>query len=298
MNPTAELADIVLPVASRLRARGAKDRLRDQRGGAIAGATAPGRGAAAGEARSDTEISSISRCGSGSASTSGTATSTPPIATNSGLTAIALEALRASARRHPVAAGDPLIGSTPSRQNGIAGVSRRRHARWSYIPRLSSSNGYPPLPDFEEPPIGPVARADLVARYPLVLTSAKHTLFCQSQHRGLPSLRKRAPDPEVELHPEAARARGIGNGDWVSIETPEGGVRARARLNENLDPRVVVGQHGWWQSCAELGATGYDPFGPNGANYNLLIGGKEVDPVSGTASHRSYLCDIRRAVDG
>ena len=31
---------------------------------------------------------------------------------------------------------------------------------------------------------------------------------------------------------------------WVSIETPEGRVRARVRLNDNLDPRVVVGSFG------------------------------------------------------
>jgi molybdopterin-dependent oxidoreductase iron-sulfur protein len=38
---------------------------------------------------------------------------------------------------------------------------------------------------------------------------------------------------------------------------------------------------------------GYDPFGPTGANYNLLIGTTALDPVSGTPSHRSYLCEIR-----
>jgi hypothetical protein len=70
-------------------------------------------------------------------------------------------------------------------------------------------------------------------------------------------------------------------------------VRARARLNADLDPRVVVGQHGYWQRCAELGAPGYDPFGPTGANFNLLIGTTALDPVSGTTSHRSYLCEIR-----
>jgi anaerobic selenocysteine-containing dehydrogenase len=156
-------------------------------------------------------------------------------------------------------------------------------------------HGYPPLPDFEEPQIGPVARPDLASRFPLVLSNAKPTLFCQTQHRVLPSLRKRAPDPEVELHPETAGARGVGNGDWVSIETPEGSVRARARLNDNLDPRVVIGEHGWWQACAELGAPGYDPFGPEGANLNLIIGSTALDPVSGTASHRAYLCEIRRA---
>lgn len=156
-------------------------------------------------------------------------------------------------------------------------------------------HGYPPLPDFEEPLIGPTARPDLAARFPLVLTCAKPTLFCQTQFRALPSLRKRSLHPEVDLHPAAAETRGIANGDWVSIETPEGSVRARARFNGQLDPRVVVGEHGWWQACAPLGAPGYDPFSADGANLNLIIGSAVVDPVSGTASHRAYLCEIRRA---
>jgi anaerobic selenocysteine-containing dehydrogenase len=141
--------------------------------------------------------------------------------------------------------------------------------------------------------MGPVARPDLAARFPLILTSAKSSVFCESQHRALRSLRKHAPHPEVALHPTSAQARGIADGDWVSIETPEGSVRARARLNENLDPRVVVGEHGWWQGCPELGLPGYDPFEPTGANLNLLIGTAARDPVSGTAAHKSYLCEIR-----
>jgi anaerobic selenocysteine-containing dehydrogenase len=150
------------------------------------------------------------------------------------------------------------------------------------------------LPDFEEPQIGPTARPDLAARFPLILTNAKPTLFCQSQHRALPSLRRRAPHPEVQLHPKAARERGITEGDWVSIETPDGSVRARARFNGDLDPRVVIGEHGWWQACAQIDAPGYDPFASHGANLNLLIGTAVLDPVSGTASHRAYLCDIQR----
>src|SRR5204863_6442633 len=114
-------------------------------------------------------------------------------------------------------------------------------------------HGYPPLPDFEEPPIGPVARPDLAARFPLVLTSAKSTLFCQTQHRALPILRKRALDPEVELHPSAAASRGITIGQRVAIETPEGSVRARARFNDNLDARAVLGEHGRAQARLEPG---------------------------------------------
>src|SRR5262249_13680533 len=142
---------------------------------------------------------------------------------------------------------------------------------------------------------GPLSRPDLAERYPLILTCAKSTQFCQRQHRALPSLRRRVPDPEVELHPAAAAERGIHAEDWVMIETPEGQVRARAKLNEGLDPRVVSGQHGWWQACPEIGAPAYDPFGPDGANYNLVIGNAAIDPISGSVPHRAYLCEIRRA---
>src|SRR5262249_45222758 len=119
----------------------------------------------------------------------------------------------------------------------------------------------------------------LATRFPLVLTCAKPTLFCQSQQRALPSLRKRARDPEIDLHPDTAAARGIRAGSWVSVETPAGGMRARARFNDQLDPRVVVGEHGWWQACGELGAAGYDPFSRDGANFNLT--GRRDHPRSG-----------------
>ena len=156
-------------------------------------------------------------------------------------------------------------------------------------------HGYSALPEFIEPQIGPVSRPDLASRFPLVLTCAKPTLFCQTQHRALPSLRKRAPHPEIELHPETAAARGITAGSWVDVKTPAGGMRARARLNDRLDPRVIVGEHGWWQDCKELGLPGYDPFSPEGANFNGTVDATIRDPISGTPAHRANLCEVRPA---
>jgi anaerobic selenocysteine-containing dehydrogenase len=152
------------------------------------------------------------------------------------------------------------------------------------------------LPEYEEPLVSPVSRPELTESYPLVLTCTHNTHFCETQHRGIPSLRKLSRDPEVEVHPATATARGLGQGEWVRIETPHGSVRARARLNDRLDPRVVVGQHGWWQGCEEIGAPGYDPFSEEGANLNLIVNYAAVDPVSGSVPHRSYLCELR-AVD-
>jgi anaerobic selenocysteine-containing dehydrogenase len=157
-------------------------------------------------------------------------------------------------------------------------------------------HGYAPLPEFVEPLMSPRSRPDLRARFPLILTCAKPQRFCESQHRALPSLRRHAPDPEIELHPELAQRRGIRAGDWVRIETPEGSVRARARLNASLDPEVVCGQHGWWQGCDEIGAPAYDPFGPEGANLNLIISQRSSDPIGGSVPLRAYVCDVTAIV--
>jgi len=139
-----------------------------------------------------------------------------------------------------------------------------------------------------------VSRPDLAARFPLRLTSAKVVQFCHSQQRNLPRLRRHSPDPQAEMHPEAAKARGIAADDWVVVETPHGTMRARASLNSSLDPEVVCAQFGWWQACPPLGLPGYASDGPGSANYNALIDPEATDPISGTVALRSYLCEVRR----
>jgi anaerobic selenocysteine-containing dehydrogenase len=154
-----------------------------------------------------------------------------------------------------------------------------------------SHGGYAPLPDYE-PPVVRTSSAETGVRFPLVLACAKHALFCETQHRALPSLRGRALEPEVELHPHAAAARGVAADDRVRFETPAGSVIARARFNDSLQPDVVCGQHGWWQACEQIGAPGRDPFSGDGANFNLLIDAGAVHPVSGSVPHRAFVCDV------
>jgi anaerobic selenocysteine-containing dehydrogenase len=295
VNPTAQLADIVLPVASCFERGALKLGFEITPEAQSVIQLRPAVVPPPGEARSDTDIIFDLAARLGLAEQFWNGDVEAAYRQQLAPTGVTLEQLRTSPggvrlplethygkHAEPDASGVPRGFATPSRRVELYSQTFLEH-------------GYAPLPDFEEPQIGPVARPDLAARFPLILTSAKPTLFCQTQHRALPSLRKRAVHPEIEVHPDAAQARDIANGDSVTIETPERSVRARARLNDNLDPRVVVGEHGWWQSCGGNGAHGYDPFGPTGANYNLLIGSAALDPVSGTASHRSYLCEIRRA---
>jgi anaerobic selenocysteine-containing dehydrogenase len=154
---------------------------------------------------------------------------------------------------------------------------------------------YPALPTFAEPPLSPRSRPDLASQYPLVLTCAKSLRYCESQHRQIAELRRAAPDPQVELHPDTAAARGIAADDWVRITTPNGAVRARARLNPGLDPGVVCAQHGWWQGCEELDLPPSDPYEAGGVNLNLVLQQTPSDPVSGSSPLRATLCDVEPA---
>jgi anaerobic selenocysteine-containing dehydrogenase len=175
------------------------------------------------------------------------------------------------------------------RQTGFATPSGKLEI---FSPALQAI-GEPPLPEFREPS-QKLKQADEGRRFPLVLTSTKSPLYCHSQFRNLPRLRRLVPEPIAELSPKTAASRGIHAGDWVTIITGHGRVRARARLMPNLADGVVAAQHGWWQACPELNMPGYDALSPDGANVNLVIGSNDVDPVSGAAPLRAGWCDIER----
>ena len=195
-------------------------------------------------------------------------------------------------RANPAGVRVPL--TTRYRKHAEAGGFRTPTRKIELYSETLARHGYPPLAEFAEPGTSPVSRPDLVGRYPLILSCAKLLRFCETQHRTIPALRRGAPDPVVELHPQAALVRGIDADDWVAIETPLGSVRARAKLNANLDERVVIGQHGWWQACPELDLPGYPPLGPGSANLNLVLAQTPADPVGGSSPLRAAMCELRK----
>ncbi|MFC3454900.1 molybdopterin-dependent oxidoreductase [Amycolatopsis speibonae] len=140
----------------------------------------------------------------------------------------------------------------------------------------------------------PVARTPEVdTRYPLVLTCAKNGYFCHSQHHGISSLRRRSPEPTVDVSAELADERGIVTGQEVEIVTQAAKVTMRARIDPALHPEVVVAEYGWWQPAPDLALPGSNPLDDGGANYNLLIGDDIRDPISGSIALRSTACDVR-----
>lgn len=153
--------------------------------------------------------------------------------------------------------------------------------------------GYDPLPHFREPNESPYATPELHKDYPLILSASLRTpYFFLSQYRQVPWLRELHPHPIVLIHPQTAKKEGIGDGDWVWIETPRGRIRQKASLFAGIDPRVVMAQHSWW----------YPERNDEGAllesNVNLLTTSDlPADPAAGSTTFRALLCKIYKEED-
>jgi anaerobic selenocysteine-containing dehydrogenase len=107
--------------------------------------------------------------------------------------------------------------------------------------------GYDPLPAYEEASESPVSTPALAEEYPLILTTGgriRH--FYHSEFRQIKSMRKRHPEPILQIHPETAAKLGVTDGDWVYVETRLGKVQFKAGLFDGIDPRVVHAEHSWW----------------------------------------------------
>jgi anaerobic selenocysteine-containing dehydrogenase len=149
--------------------------------------------------------------------------------------------------------------------------------------------GLSPLPIYREPALSPAGSPELSQQYPLILTTgAKSRFFFHSEGRQIPSLRRRNPDPIVEVHPQTAAVLNIKDGDRVWIETPEGRVEMRARLFDGIADDVISAQHGWW--FPEMAPPEH---GWKRSSVSLLFGERAgYDPETGSECLRSTICRI------
>jgi anaerobic selenocysteine-containing dehydrogenase len=157
---------------------------------------------------------------------------------------------------------------------------------------VMESLGYDPLPYHREPNESPYSTPELYKEYPLVLsTGGRQPYYFHSQYRQTPLLRERQPNPIIQIHPETAGKLGIKEGDWVWIETKRGRIQQIARLFAGIDPRLVVVQASWWypeDTSPEHGMWR--------SNANVLTSNEPpYDPAIGATSLRALLCKVYKA---
>ncbi|MBS3759720.1 MAG: molybdopterin-dependent oxidoreductase [Desulfobacterales bacterium] len=146
--------------------------------------------------------------------------------------------------------------------------------------------GISPLPIFREPSESPVSQPELYHEYPLILTTGGRLLvYYHSSHRNIAPLKKRAPDPELEIHTKTAKNLDIQDGEWVYLVSPRGRVEIRARHSETIDPRVVQSPHGFWYGMED---------GWKRLNINMITDDEPLCPVTGSVPIKALLCRVEK----
>ncbi|MGT2490528.1 molybdopterin dinucleotide binding domain-containing protein [Cupriavidus basilensis] len=109
-------------------------------------------------------------------------------------------------------------------------------------------HGYPPLP---RPDQSPTDAEDAGRRLPVRADPRpRAATTVTASTRGLPSLRRRALQPEAEIPAALAAARGIVSGDAIRVSTAVGSARFIAIRSGKACIRAWwSASYGWWQRC-------------------------------------------------
>lgn len=134
------------------------------------------------------------------------------------------------------------------------------------VPSLFEKLGVNPLPTYEGPPYA-APDVENEADYPLqMIPGSRFIETTASRLHPIARLRKIHPEPIVDIHPETGARYGINDGDWVLIERPEGVIRQKARLSQNMRPDTVHPDGYWWEPAANPGEPGLSGAWVSNAN--------------------------------
>jgi anaerobic selenocysteine-containing dehydrogenase len=144
--------------------------------------------------------------------------------------------------------------------------------------------GYDPLPAYTPDESAPDRD------WPYVLSSHHSAHYFNSEFRSLAALRRREPDPLLEIHPETASREGIREGEWVTLASPHGAAAFRARVTDDVAPGVVFASASWWFPEAE-GESCW-----RRSNVNLLTREEGAGAEMGSSNLRGIPCRLRKGV--
>jgi anaerobic selenocysteine-containing dehydrogenase len=153
--------------------------------------------------------------------------------------------------------------------------------------------GFDPMPKYIGPAENEEDNPELSKEFPLVLIAGSGVMpYYHSEHRNIKNLRYLHPEPRMQINPATARQLNINNGDWAWIETKRGKIMQVAELTEQIHPRMVFIERGWWFPERD----GREPglYGLWQSNANILTSGEpeHCDRISGSWANRGLLCRV------
>lgn len=173
-----------------------------------------------------------------------------------------------------------------------------RSGKIEYVPSvledLYGKGKFPPK--YKEPAWSPIKNPTLAKEYDLVLTSrGRKWPWPHCGLRTIQEYRQMYPWPLCEISQEDAKDRGIGDGDWVYIETPVGRITQKAYISSGMLRKVVAADTFW--IIPEKGEESL--FGVLEHNFNALIPDdvEHTDGMFGVLPYRGLLCKVYKASD-
>ena len=157
----------------------------------------------------------------------------------------------------------------PTPSGRIELVSAEAAARW----------GVDPLPRADLPD-ETAAAGDHDPATPLQMMTPNTKNRIHSQFGNLDLIKQFDPGPEMTIHPDDARVRGIEHGDKAILFNQRGEIELPARIDAGIRRGCVSVTNGWW--------------GEQGGMVNLLSEGRETDMAHGAAFHDN-LVEVKRA---
>ncbi|WP_149258641.1 molybdopterin-dependent oxidoreductase [Actinomadura sp. K4S16] len=122
-------------------------------------------------------------------------------------------------------------------------------------------------------PPAEVADAERAERYPLALVSAASHEFLNTQFANNPELRRRSGGLTVRLHEDDARARGLSDGQRVTVANDRGAFEAVLKVTDEVRPGVAATAKGHWAKLS------------GGANPNAVVDERDTDLGGGPVFH-------------
>lgn len=131
----------------------------------------------------------------------------------------------------------------------------------------AGADGFDPLAGYTPPNEPP--DPELASRYPLILIAGASHFFLNTIFGNKPELARRAGAPQVVMHPDDARRRGITDGQRVRIFNERGSFAAAAKVAELVRPGVVYTTKGHWLKITK------------GPNSNVTVDERDSDMGGG-----------------
>ncbi len=126
--------------------------------------------------------------------------------------------------------------------------------QYEFYSARAEADGHAPLPVFI-PPAGPDRN------YPLRLLTTHYRHALHSQH-----FMDRRDPPQVRLHPEEARARGLRSGNAVRLQSAQGALAATVVVTPRIPLGIAQVYQGWWHHSGAVNVLTADALSTMGEN--------------------------------